>query len=80
MPNSILQDNVLFCLANWFGQTCFCIGSRHPAAAFFLQVLKLCTQLDPNILCILILKGYGKFARKNKMRASARFFLPAAKL
>ena len=32
------------------GQTRVWIGSRHPAAAFFLQVPKLCTELDLTLL------------------------------
>jgi len=35
-----------------YGQTRLKIGSRHCTAAFFLQVPKSCTDLDPTILCI----------------------------
>ena len=37
--------------------------------AFCLQVSKLCTDLDPTLLYILILETYGRFARKSKMIA-----------
>jgi len=45
------------------------IGSRHPAAAFGLHVLKLCTDLDSTLLYILILGAYSKFVWENKMLA-----------
>jgi len=47
--------------------THFLIGSRHPAAAFVMQVPKSCTDLDPNLLYILTLGTYSEFVWKNKM-------------
>ena len=52
----ILQANIFF-------------GSRHPAAAFGLHILKLCTDLDSTLLYILILGAYGKFVWESKMLA-----------
>ena len=52
------------CLAAKFVGICKC------AVAFCLQVPKLCTDLDPTLLYILILGRYGKkkkIARKNKI-------------
>jgi len=40
------------------------VGSQHCATAFFLQVLKLCTDLDRTLLYILILRTYTKFVWK----------------
>jgi len=40
-------------------------GSRHCAAALFLQVPKLCTDLDRTLLYILILRTHTKFVREN---------------
>ena len=53
----------------------FWIGSRHRAAAFFLQVAKLCTHLDRTLLYIFILGTYSKFAWENKMLALGACFL-----
>jgi len=47
----------------------FLIGSWHCVAAFFLQVPKLCTDLDRNLLYILILRTHTKFVWENKMSA-----------
>ena len=57
------------------GQTRLNIGSRHRAAAFFLQIPKACTDLDPTHLYMSILGTYSKFLREN---ASARLLLAAA--
>jgi len=46
------------------GQTQFLIGSRHRAVAFFLQVPKLLTDLDPTCIYMLILRTYTKFVWK----------------
>jgi len=43
------------------------VGSRHCAAAFFLQVPKSCKDLDTSLLYTLILETYSKLIRKNKM-------------
>jgi len=42
------------------------------AVAFCLQVQKKCTDLDPTLLYILILRIFGKFARKNKNVSAQR--------
>ena len=57
------------------GQTRFLIGSRHCAAAFFLQVPKLCTDLDLSHFYILTSGTYSKFARKNNFLALGVCFL-----
>jgi len=62
MPLRSASDN--FC-----GRTRFLIGSRHCAAAFFLKVPKVCTDLDRSLLYIWILKTDTKFVWKNKMLA-----------
>jgi len=43
--------------------------SRHYAAAFFLQVPKLCTDLDWILFYVLISRTYTKFLWKNKIAA-----------
>jgi len=48
-------------------QTRFLIKRRHCAAAFFLQVSKLCTDVDQSLLYIALLRTYSTFAKKNKM-------------
>jgi len=53
--------------ADCCSQTRLRIGSQHCTAAFFLQVLKSCTDLDLILFCISILKTYSKSAWKNKM-------------
>ena len=58
------------------GQTRFLIGSLHRAAAFFLQVSKLCTDLDQTLVYISVVGTYSKFALENK-NASAWRLLPA---
>jgi len=45
----------------------FLTGSRHPAAAFCLQLPKMCTDLDPTLPYILISETYSKFVCKNKL-------------
>ena len=53
-------------------KTCFDAGKIefcHCAAVLQTQVPKLCTDLDPSLLHILILGTYGKFARKNNFLA-----------
>jgi len=45
------------------------VRSRHCAAAFFLQVPKSCTDLDPTLLYISTFGTYSRFVRKNKMLA-----------
>jgi len=48
----------------------FLIRCRHGAAAFFLQVWKLCIDLNPtHWVHILVYETYRKFARKNEMLA-----------
>jgi len=47
----------------------FFFGSRHCAAVLQMQVLKLYTDLDLNLLYILILGTYSKFAWKNNFLA-----------
>jgi len=49
--------------------TCLNRKARHPAAAFFLKVLKLCTDLDRTLLYILILRTSIKFAQDSKTLA-----------
>ena len=61
---------------NFCGKTRFLVGSLHCAAAFFLQVPKLCKDLDLTPLYILILRTHTKFVWKNNM-ASARRLPPA---
>jgi len=56
-------------------QTFLKIGSRHCKAAFSLQV-KSCTDPDPTLLYISILRIYSKFVRK--INASARRLLAVA--
>ena len=51
------------CLDAKFDGICQC------AVAFCLQVSKLCTNLNPTLIYILIFGTCGKFARKNKMLA-----------
>jgi len=58
------------CLAAKFVQIC------HHVVAFCLQEQKKCTDLNPTLLYIWILRTVGKFARKNK-NASAQRLLPA---
>jgi len=43
--------------------------SRHHAAAFSLQVPNACTDLDPTLLYISMLKTHAKFVRENTMLA-----------
>jgi len=51
-------------------QTRFVIGSFHTAApALFLQIPKLCTDLDPILLDILMYETNGRLVLKNKMLA-----------
>ena len=57
------------------GQTRFEIRSRHCTSAFFLQVLKSCTDLDLTLLYILILKTHTKFVWENKIPALGVCFL-----
>jgi len=64
----------------------FLIETRHPAAAFsgFLHVPKLCADLDPTLLyilirCIMISGTHSKFLRKNKNTCAQRL-LPATLL
>jgi len=45
------------------------VGSRHRAIAFFLQVPKLCTDLDPTFIYIWISGIYSQFAWKNEILA-----------
>jgi len=45
---------------------------RHCAAAFFLQVPKSCTDLDPTLLYIPISGTCSKFERKNKIDSAPR--------
>jgi len=45
------------------------VGSRRYATAVSLQVLNSCTDLDPTLLYILILRTHTKFARENKTLA-----------
>jgi len=49
-------------------QTRLKIGSRHCAAALFLQVTKSCTDLDQTFLYISILGIHSKFVVENNMR------------
>jgi len=58
-----LLESLKTCLAAKF------VGSWHCAASFSLQVPKSCTDLDPTLLYILILRTYTKFVRKNKILA-----------
>jgi len=53
----------------------FSIGSRPPAAALYLQVPKMYTDLDLICLCILILESYGKFVWKTNCWCSASAML-----
>ena len=53
-----LLESLKTCLAAKF------VGSWHCAASFSLQVPKSCTDLDPTLLYILILRTYTKFVRK----------------
>jgi len=45
------------------------VRSQHCAVAFSLQVVNSCTDLDPTLVCISILRAYTKFVRENKMLA-----------
>jgi len=45
---------------------------RHCAAAFFLQVPKSCTDLDPTLIYIPISGTGSKFERKNKIDSAPR--------
>jgi len=47
----------------------FFLGFCHCAAVLFSQVPKLCTDLDLDLLYILILETYSKFAREKKFLA-----------
>jgi len=50
------------------------VGSQHCAAEFSLQVPKSCTNLNPTLLYISILRTHTKFIRKNKMLALGACF------
>jgi len=57
--------------------TCFArrkIGIWHCAAVLFLQVPKLCTNLDLSLFYILIIGTYSKFALKNTFLALGVWF------
>jgi len=60
---AVPTSNIETCLAAEF------VGSWHYAAAFFLQVSNLCTDWDPTVLYISILKTHIKFVRENKILA-----------
>jgi len=65
---------MLLCSADFqqiLHRTCFLIRSRHCTAAFFLQVPKLCTDLDRTLLYILVSRTYDIFVRKNKLEMLA---------
>jgi len=67
-----LAKRMRLCSADFRLKPCLAakfVGSRHCAAAFFLQIPKLCTDLDWTLLCILIMKTYTKFVWKNKILA-----------
>jgi len=69
---SVLANRYQGALANsdkFCGQTRVWIGIHHPAAAFFLQVLKLCTDLDPTLLFIMISGTHSNFRWKNNFLA-----------
>ena len=59
-----ISDQTTYFVANFVASCLF-------VAAFFLQVPKLCTNLEPTIIYILILGTYGRFARENKCQSSA---------
>jgi len=50
---------------------CFSIRSRRCVAAFFLQVPKLCLDLDPTFLYILMSKTYSSLVWENELPALA---------
>jgi len=54
---TVPTSDLTTCLAAKF------VGSRHCTAAFSLKVLKSCTDLDPTLLYILILKTHTKFVQ-----------------
>jgi len=56
-------------LTNSAAKHVFSIGRWHHAAEFYLQVLKLCTDLDWTLWYILVLWIYSKFIRENRMLA-----------
>jgi len=51
------------------------VGSRHCAAAFFLQVSKLCTDLNHTLLCISIPRTYTTFLWKHEILVLGVCFL-----
>ena len=67
----ILRPNIFFnqksALRSRIPLARFLIGSQHCASIFFLQVQKLCTDLDLSLLYTLILATYTKFVWENKM-------------
>ena len=58
-------------IAQWFSFRKYrsCAGSRHCASVLQTQVPKLCTDLDVDVLYILMLGTYSKCARKNNFLA-----------
>jgi len=53
------------------GQSCLAaqsVGSRHYAVAFFLPVPNSCTDLDPTLLYILILRKCTKFVESGQVQ------------
>jgi len=52
-----LLESLKTCLAAKF------VGSWHCAVLFSLQMPKSCTDLDPTLLCILILRTHTKFGK-----------------
>ena len=55
------------------------VASRHYTAEFFLQVPKLCTDLDQTLDYILTLGTYSKFLWENEMLAlGIRFLHPCS--
>ena len=61
--NAAAGRRLLTCLTAKFVRICQC------AAAFFLQVLKLCTELDLTLLYILEWRTYSKFAGEDNFLA-----------